>query len=315
MIVIPKKDNDIRISVDMRHVNKSIQRINHLMPSMEVFRTTLRGSKIFSKLDIKNAYSPTPGYRSRHLTTFMSPIGLLRYTRFMFGINCAPEIFQKVMDEIFSGCDGVVVYIDDILVGGTDQADHDIRLKKVLQKIKQFNLSLNNQKCEYNKTEIEFMGYLISAQGIEISPSKIEAIKHFRKPISVSEVRSFLGLVTFVGHWIDYLATKTEPLRKLLKNDKFEWNTEQDNAFDNIRDDISKNTLKLGYFDPKSETFLYTDASGTGIAGILCQKEGGQNRIITCIERSLTKTEQNFPQVQREALAIVWATEVVFLPV
>lgn len=137
LICVPKGQKDIRICIDMRQANKAIMRVNHLMPTMEMIRDKIRGCVIFSKLDITNAYHHILlDENSRHITTFMSPLGLLRYKRLMFGMNSAPEIYQKIMDEIFAGQEEVAIYLDDILIASKDNESHEIRIKTVLNLMK-----------------------------------------------------------------------------------------------------------------------------------------------------------------------------------
>lgn len=176
-----------------------------------------------------------------------------------------------------------------------------------MRRITEWNFKINEKKCEYRKESVEFLGFVVSKDGIEISTKKVQAIRNFRRPAEIEEVRSFLGLVTFVSHFIDDFSTKTEPLRQILKASSFKWTENQQKAFDNLRLEIEKCTLKLGCFSPEQETFLYTDASGVGIGAVLAQRGDDKARVITCIARSLTKTEAAYSQVQREALAISWA--------
>lgn len=125
----------------------------------------------------------------------MTGKGLMRYKRLMFGVNCAPEIFQRIMEEMLAGCEGTVNYIDDILISGPDKATHDSRLKKVSSILKQNNAQLNGKKCVYGAKQVDFLGFIISSSGIKPSETKVNALKNFRKPETVEEIRSFLGLV------------------------------------------------------------------------------------------------------------------------
>lgn len=123
----------------------------------------------------------------------MTRKGLFRYTRLMFGITCAPEIFQKLMEQILIGCEGVISYIDDIVVYAPTKEIHDVRLRKVLDRIREYNITLNKEKCRFGVEEIEFYGHILSMSGIKPKHDKVEAVKEFRTPVSAEEVRSFLG--------------------------------------------------------------------------------------------------------------------------
>lgn len=226
MVVVPKGNDDVRICIDMRQANKAIQRVNHVMPCLETLRDKLCGCKVFSKLDITLAYHHITLHKdSRHVTTFMSPLGLLRYTRLVFGINCAPEIFQKIMDEIFADFPQLVIYLDDILLATPDKASHDKILTKLMERLKELNFKLNESKCQFKADKVDFMGFAVTSRGLEMSQKKIEAVTNCKAPTNITELRSFLGLTNFISHFIEDYATKTFPLRKLLKN-PFVWTEE-----------------------------------------------------------------------------------------
>ena len=142
---------------------------------------------------------------------------MYRYKRLMFGISCAPEMYNKIKQQTLDGCDGVQSIFDDIVVHGKTTAEHNQRLDIVLRRLSDRGLTLNIDKCQFNMTHIEFMGHVLSKHGIGMAKSKVEAIKEARQPETMSEVRSFLGLVNFSSRFIPNLATKAEPLRKLTR--------------------------------------------------------------------------------------------------
>lgn len=139
---------------------------------------------------------------SRAITTFITRNGLYRYTRLMFGINCAPEIYQKIMEQILSGCSGCLNFIDDIIVFGEDMAEHDRNLAAVMDRLKVYDVVLNTDKCVFRVREITFLGHRLSSKGIEPAIDKIESIKLFRQPEKLDELQTFLGLVNFVSKFI-----------------------------------------------------------------------------------------------------------------
>lgn len=132
---------------------------------MEQLIPKFRNAKIFSKLDLKNSFHQLElSEDSRHITTFICSQGLFRYKRLMFGISCAPECFQKNFERVLLPCDGVD-FIDDIVVFGSDETEHETRLKKVLQVLKDNNVLLNETKCAYRVQKIEFLGHQLSSDG------------------------------------------------------------------------------------------------------------------------------------------------------
>lgn len=310
LLVVPKGKDDVRICVDMREPNKAIKREHYPMPVIETFLPKLKNAEWFSRLDITSAYHHVElDMPSRRMTTFMTGRGLMRYKRLTFGMNAAPEKFQKIMEEILRDLEGVIVYIDDIVVFGRSKQEHDERLKKVMERLRANNATLNAEKCLYGVREVEILGFCVNGKGIRPAQSKVEALFNFRQPTTKEEVRSFLGLVQFNGHFIPNLATRSEPLRQMIRDEVKTFGREQKEAFDDLREALTKTVKKLGYFDPKDETQLYTDASGVGVGAVLIQINGGKSRIIAFASKSLTDTERHYPQTQREALSVVWGIE------
>ncbi|XP_049279570.1 uncharacterized protein K02A2.6-like [Anopheles funestus] len=311
MVVVPKGTDDIRLCINMRYPNKAIQREHYPLPLIDTLLNKMKGAKVFSKLDITSAYYHVELHPdSREITTFMTGKGLMRFKRLMFGINCAPEIFQRIMCEMLSGIEGVIIYIDDIVVWGTNQIEHNERLTKVLSILKENNASLNKAKCLFEVKELEILGFKVSADGICPTEDKIAAINTFRMPETKEEVRSFLGLVNFVGQFIPHLSSRTESLRCFLRGEVDSFGCEQKSAFEDLQKELASTVHRLGFFDPKDRTELYVDASPVGLGAVLTQRDNiDKARIISFASKGLTKTEKVYPQTQREALAIVWAVE------
>lgn len=313
MVIVPKADGEIRICIDMRQANKVIVRERHPLPTLDDILPQLSGAKFFSKLDIKNAFHQIElSQKSRFITTFITKRGLMRYTRLIFGINNAPELFQKILERVLVGCKGSAIYLDDILVFGKSQEEHDNNLSNVLQRLTQYDVLLNEKKKEINKPLVHFMGHRISNQGVQPKLEKLDAIKKFRQPESPEECRSFLGLVTYLSRFIPHLATYADPLRKLIKDGsslKFEWKQEHSECFNKVKTSILSASL-LGYYNKEDKTKVITDASPVGLGAILIQCDKRNNeRVIMFASKSLTPTERRYCQTEREALAIVWAIE------
>ncbi|XP_055307067.1 uncharacterized protein K02A2.6-like [Sitodiplosis mosellana] len=310
LVIVPKQ-NDVRVCIDMRRANEAVERENHPLPTMEDFLPEIRTAKYFSKLDVKQAYHQVEiAPSSRDITAFITKKGLFRYKRLMFGITCAPEIFQKIMEQILQGCDGCLNYMDDVIVFAPTKELHDSRLQKVLERLNEYNVTLNKEKCVFGVSEIIFLGHRLSPDGIKPTHDKILAIKQFREPHSTEETRSYLGLVNYLGKFIPNLATVSEPLRMLIKNDAvFEWNAEQQEAFEILKQCISEEST-LGYYNVNDRTQVIADASPVGLGAVLIQfNERGVPRIICYANRSLTDVEKRYAQTEKEALALIWAVE------
>ncbi|XP_055623701.1 uncharacterized protein K02A2.6-like [Toxorhynchites rutilus septentrionalis] len=193
MVVVPKGTDDIRLCINMRYPNQAIQREHYPLPLIDTLLNKLKGAVVFSSIDITSAYyhvelHPT----SREITTFMTGRGLMRFKRLMFGINCAPELFQRIMCGMFAGIEGVVVYIDDIVVWGSTLEEHDERLQKVLNILEDNRAMLNKEKYVFGVKELEILGFKVGVDGISPTDAKVAAIRNFRMPETKEEVRSFL---------------------------------------------------------------------------------------------------------------------------
>lgn len=309
VVVVPKK-NDIRLCIDMRQANSAIIRERHPIPTVDEVLHVLNQSTIFSKLDIKWAFHQVELCKeSRPITTFVTHKGLYRYKRLMFGISCAPEMYQRVIQQALEGCEGVRNIFDDIVVHGTSVEEHDARLRKLLDRIREKGLTLNKEKCKFRMSEIVFMGHLLSARGIGPAKSKVTAVNDARQPETASEIRGFLGLVNYSSRFIPDLATLSEPLRRLTrKGVHFNWGQEQEHAFEELKRRLT-NAQTLGYYDPKAETIVITDASPVGLGAVLVQKQNGDERVICYASRTLSDVEKRYSQTEKEALGIVWACE------
>ena len=169
-------------------------------------------------------------------------------------------MYQHVIQQALQGCEGVRNIFDDFIVHGPTVEEHDKRLKKLLDTIREKRLTLNKEKCKFRMTELVFMGHLLSDRGIGPAQSKIAAVKNAREPKSASEVRAFLGLVNYSGRFIQNLATISEPLLRLTKKgEDFKWGKEQAQAFQELKQRLG-NAEILGYFDPTAKTIVITDA-------------------------------------------------------
>lgn len=310
LVPILKDNGELRICIDMRRANEAIGRLNHPLPTMDDFLPQFKEATFFTSLDIEKAFHQVEiEEKSREITTFITNWGLFRYKRLLFGVNCAPELFQGIMERILVECPNTVNFIDDILIYGKTEKEHDRCLKKTLETLKQNNIKLNDHKCKYKMKEVCFLGHLLSESGISPSKDKVSAILNCREPKTKEELRSFLGLVTYVSKFIPDLATLNYSLRIMNKQDsKFDWGQKQQEAFDNIKRVIAS-PKTLGYYDPLDRTLVVADASGVGLGAVLIQFKGNNPRVICYASKSLTETEMRYPTIEKEALGLVWAVE------
>lgn len=315
LMLVPKGPNDFRIVVDYREVNKTIIREPYPMPSLERIWTEIprAGGKLhMTKLDLSNAFFHIELHEEvRHLTTFMTANGLMRFKRLPFGLSIAPELFQKTMERILVGCKNVIVYLDDLLIYAKTIEKLKLLVEEVKKVLTKNNLTVNETKSHYNQQKVEFLGFKIDGTGILPADKKISDILKFKQPKDIHETRSFLGLMTFISPFIKDFSSMTKPLRDTLTTKKFAWTQIQQEAFESLKAVANEGLIKRGFFDENDKTILYTDASPTGLGAVLVQidETTEKNRIIACASKSLTPTESRYAQLHREALAIVWGME------
>ena len=310
VVVTPKPGGDIRLCLDMRRANEAILRERHPIPTVDEVLQNMNGSKVFTKLDLKWGYHQLElDEESRVITTFQTHNGLYRYKRLLFGVNAASEVYQYEMRRVLAGIPGVDNISDDIIVHAPDTPTHDKRLHEVFKRIIENDITLNPDKCEFAMDRLVFMGLVVSQNGVGPTEERVKAVMEAREPATVSEVRSFLGLVNFSARFIPNHATLAEPLRKLTrKEEPFVFGPEQMKAFEALKHQLCK-TEMLGYFDKDAKTTVIADAGPTGLGAVLTQRQGGETRVIQYASRSLTDVERRYSQTEKEALALVWACE------
>nr|XP_057937756.1 cytokine receptor family member b2 isoform X2 [Doryrhamphus excisus] len=311
MVVAPKPNEKVRICSDMTHLNEYVCRERHILPAVDETLAKLAGATVFTKLDATAGFWQVPLHPdSVPLTTFITPFGRYCYKRLPFGISSAPEHFQKRLTQMMTGLEGTVCHADDILVFGSTREQHDQRLQRVLERLQQEGLTLNNDKCQFAVVKVMFLGHIVTAQGIEADPGKIKAIMEMPTPKDTADVKRFVGMVNYVGKFSPRVAELTQPLRELLKADTaWEWGAAQQRAFDELRQELSSPTV-LAQYCLNRETKVAADASSFGLGGVLSQKQPtGDWRPVAFISRSMTNAERRYAQIEKEALALTWACE------
>ena len=313
-IVTPIKPNNpdkVRICVDMRQANKAILRERHVTPTLQDIIHDLNGATIFSKLDLNSAYHQLELHPdSRAITNFSTNVGLFRYKRLLFGVSSSSEVFQHTISQVLNGIPGVNNISDDIIVYGKTVAEHNNNLRAVISRLVENGLTLNKEKCQLHKQSIEFYGHIFSADGVAVHPKHKTAILKIDRPQNVGDVRSFLSMISYSSRFIRDLATISEPLRNLIKqNIPWTWGDREEQSFRRLKQCLMDATF-TSYFDPNKHTAITVDASPVGLSAILTQVDANNiRRVISYASRSLSDIEQRFSQTEREALACVWACE------
>ena len=293
MVVVPKKSGSVRICVDFRPLNEHVLREVHPLPKVDETLAQLTGAKVCSKLDANCGFWQIPlADSSRHLTTFSAPYSRFCFNKLPFGISSAPEHFQRRMSEILEGQEGVLCHVDDVLIFASTQQGHDARLHTALAKIQAAGLTLNEEKCEFNKERVTFLGHVIDKNGISADPQKTSAILEIKKPNSRSELRRFMGMANQFSKFSPHIAEVSKPLRELLSMKKsWLWGPAQDDAFDKVKQELTKPTI-LAFYDPQANTKICADASAYGLGAVLLQQYSDMHwKPVAYASHSLSITE------------------------
>ena len=248
--------------------------------------------------------------QSHYITSFATHQGIHRFKRLNFGMTSASEELQIRLENILRGIKNCKNLADDIIIFAKEKVELNEAINEVLQRLADHNLTLNLEKCEFYKSEIEFYGFKFSRYGISASEDKIRAIKNLPPPTNTSEVRSFLGMMNFLSRFIPNYSEISSPLRHLTKKGvPWTWETAQASAFEHLKDKLSSNTT-MSYFDSNKKTTIITDAGPTGISAILFQHTNDHDyRPVAYSSRSLTDVEQRYSQMEKECLAILHGCE------
>ncbi|XP_064629303.1 uncharacterized protein K02A2.6-like [Lineus longissimus] len=292
IVVVPKSSGDVRLCMDMRRVNEAIVRERHPIPTMDEILQGMSKSNKFSKLDLRWGYHQLELHvESRKAMTFaVSNCGLYRYKRLPFGVNAASELYQHEIHKIIQGLPGVENISDDIIVHGLDE-EHDERLRQCLSALVKSGATLNWDKCLFGVNELDFFGTQLSDKGIDITRDKVAAISNARQPENASEVRSFLGLVTFCARFIPKLASVADPLRRLTRKDQqFVFGKEETKSFEKLKEIIG-NAKTLAYFDVDAKTSVMADAGPVGLGAMLLQEQNGVKNYADTLSRLIPEKD------------------------
>ena len=312
IVTVPKQDGQIRICRDYKvTINPEMDVDQYPLPKPDDIFATVAGGKLFTTLDLSHAYNQLLLDEEAHkFVTINTHKGLYQYTRLPFGIASAPAVFQHVMDTILQGIEGVACYIDDIIITGKTDKDHLARLEEVLKRLLRHGLHVRRSKCRFLQPRVIFLGHRIDAEGIHPTDEKLKAIMQAPAPENVQELRSFLGLINYYGKFIPNAATILAPLNELLRKDvKWNWTERCQKSFEEAKQTLTSNEV-LMHYDPSLPIRMAGDASAYGIGAVIAHVlPDGTERPVAFASRTLTSSERNYAQVEKEALSLIFGVK------
>jgi predicted aspartyl protease len=320
LVIVPKRNDKgevsgWRICGDYRNLNEVTKADAEPLPLMQMAYDRLAGMQYFSKLDLLKGFNQIPvEARSREYMAVSTPVGLYQPTVMPFGVKNAPGSFQREMRRVLSGKlnHGVFVFIDDIILWSRTEEEHLLLIDWVLGRLKAEGYYAHPGKCQFMKSEVNFLGHVVSRRGVSMQQHKVQAVKSWPVPTTVKDVRAFLGLAGFYRRFVKGFASVAKPLTDLTcvkDRDGWEWGSTEQQAFDTLKQALIEAPI-LAHPDPQRQWIVQTDASGFAIGAVLSQKQDdGTVRPVAYWSEKLTSAPRNYCATERELMAIVRAVE------
>lgn len=320
IVLVRKKSGEIRFCVDYRKLNAVTHKDAYPLPRVEEALTTLKKARWFSTLDLASGYWQVEVAPSdREKTAFTTPMGLFEFERMPFGLCNAPATFQRLMEACLGdmNTEALLIYLDDVIVFADDFTTHLKNLEAVFSRLLQFGLKLKPAKCSLLRSSVQFLGHVVTSEGVLPDPEKVSAVQSWKAPTTVTELRAFLGFVGYYRRFIEGFSRIAAPLHGLLvgvspKAKKLQlgpWTEACELAFNILKGKLTTAPV-LAFADFTRPFNLYTDASLHGLGAVLTQMEGGKERVIAFASRSLSPSEKNdanYSSFKLEFLALKWA--------
>lgn len=308
VLLVRKKDGTSRFCVDYRHPNAVTVKDRYPMPVVDELLDELAGSTFFTKLDLRSGYHQIRlAEEDKCKTAFRTHSGHYEFRVMPFGLTCAPTTFQAAMNTIFAHAIRkiVLVFVDDILIYSQTLLDHQKHLREVFRLLEQNQLYVKKSKCSFAQNSLEYLGHIVSAQGVATDPSKITAVQNWPCPRNTQQLRGFLGLAGYYRKFIRHFGILCRPLTQLLKkNVQFIWTPTIRDAFTAIKKALTQAPV-LALPDFTKEFVLETDACASGVGAVLMQ----QGHPLAFLSKALGVKNQALSIYDNECLAILMAIE------
>ena len=307
VILIPKKNGKWRLCIDYRRLNEMTIKDAYALPFIEEILYSIGGEiEAISTIDLFSGYHQIPMKEEDiEKTGFTTMFGNYNFVVMPFGLTNAPATFQREMNRIFFPLIGkcMFVYLDDLVIFSKSREQHMKDLGSVFRIIQENGLKVNLEKCHFFMTEVEVLGHLLTTEGIKPTAAKIEAIKQWKQPATLTELRSFLGTVSYYRKFIPNFAQIANSMYKLLRKDtEFIWSNQCQVGFDQLKQAIMNYPI-LKFPDFSKPFIIRTDASYEGLGGVLLQKYDNKEFPVHFVSRSIKKEERNYPITKLEGAA------------
>ncbi|KAI1007317.1 hypothetical protein K3495_g897 [Podosphaera aphanis] len=309
ILFVKKPNGGLRFCVDYRKLNLITKKDRYPLPLIDETLTRLNRAKIFTKLDIRQAFHRIRmDPASEELTTFRTRYGSYKYRVLPFGLTNGPATYQRYMNEtLFDFLDKFcTVYLDDILIYSTDLAEHESHVKLVLQRLKEAGLQADIKKCEFHVKSTKYLGFIVGTDDIRVDSEKVKVIENWIPPSNVKSVQSFLGFCNFYRRFIRNYGVIAKPLNNLTRRGvEFRFTNECQAAFHDLKHKLI-NAPVLAHYNPEAESRLETDASDGVIAAVFSQfSPDNQWHPVAFFSKTMAPAELNYEIHDKEMLAII----------
>lgn len=307
-----KPNGKWRICVDYRRLNEITIADKYPLPLINDLLQDARGTMFMTTIDLQSGFwQINIREEDREKTAFVTPFGMYQFKRMPFGLKNAPATFQRLINNFKNGLPHIKIltYLDDIILISNTFEQHIEEIDQMFQQLGKFKLRANREKCRFACSEVKYLGHIITTQGIRADPAKVEAIRNRKPPQDLKQLLSFIQTCAWYRRFIPDFATIMQPLTNLTKkNVKWEWTQLEQKAFDKLKLMLCTTPI-LQQVDPEKPFTIKTDASAYAIGAVLVQGELEDEHPIEYASRLLTLAERNYSTIEREALAVIWATE------
>lgn len=310
VVMVPKKDGGTRVCIDYRQLNSITTPDVYPLPRIDDLLHNAKRTPFMSTIDLRAGYWQIKVKEEDQIkTAFVTPFGMYMFHRMPFGLRNAPATFQRLMDGFRISLSHIklLTYLDDLIIMSTSFEDHLKDLQDVFARLKEYNLIANKDKCEFCCAKIKYLGHYITPHGLELDPEKINSIANMPAPSNLKHLLSFIQMCSWYRRFVPNFAKVAEPLTRLTKkNMPWTWDTEQQSAFETLRN-LLVTAPVLAQADDTKPYVIKTDASNYAIGAVLVQGEGEMEHPVEYASRLLNQAERNYSTTEREALAVVWA--------